>query len=154
MYQSKTPHPVDRFLRQPMVALYGFVYAFYFGLVTLDSAYARLLRAELDPVSTDRIFPEISDFLLMPFGLLMLTGAAAFGAALEYPRALYPIMISWLLPVAALGAYQFSGAALDASGFGTVIRLVTAAVGAVLAMLAVSRFRTADFRPGYVSLAR
>lgn len=144
MKQQESLPAIDRFLRRLTVGLYGFVYAFYFGLVTLDSVYSRLLQADMDPSETAGIFREISDFLLVPFGFLLLAGAAAFAAAVKCPRAVNLIIVSWLLPIAALGMVQYFGTAIDAAGFSTAIRLLTAGAGSVLAMAAVSRYRDSE----------
>ena len=56
------------------------------------------------------------------------------------PGARNLILVSWLLPIALIPIAMLFGPLLDASGFGTVLRLAACAAGSGLAMLAVARF--------------
>jgi heme/copper-type cytochrome/quinol oxidase subunit 3 len=140
MFETTGPKPGKRHGSWFFVCAYGWFYAVYFGLVALDSAYAGLLRTETDSVIKDRIINEISDLLLIPFGILMLAGCAAMVAAKRVPRALHPLVISWLLPIALLAIAVVMGGMLEQAGYGTLLRLGTIAGGSALTMLALCRF--------------
>ncbi len=131
-------------LGQLVVGLYGWLYAAYFGLVVLDGVYARMLRNDLDPTVTERIFTEISDFLLLPFAVLLLLGAVAFITVARYrgPRNL--ILISWLLPVISIPLYLVLGPSLEASGLGPGVRLLMSGLGSALVMVAVLQFSRSE----------
>jgi hypothetical protein len=147
MVVTEIQRPVDRFLRGPFVCLYGWIYAVYFGFVALDSLYAGQLDAAVEPAVAAGIFSEISDFLVMPLGFLVLTGAAAFGATVKRPRVLNPIVFSWLLLIALLGVQPLLGKLLEGTGYGTVIRLLATASGSVLATIGVFRFQQPEIDP-------
>lgn len=145
MVATEIDRPAVRFRQGIFVYLYVWNYAVYFGLVVLDSAYAGQLNAAVEPAIAAGIFSEISDFLLIPFSILILSGAAACGVAGKQPRVLHPLMISWLLLFALIGIQPLLGSLLDSSGFGTGVRLLTVGVGAGLAMAGVIRFQQPGF---------
>lgn len=140
MAVAQIANPQDLLLRRIAVGLYAWLYAVYFGLVVLDVIYAGNLRVELDSAAVNGIFNEISDFLQFPFGLLIICGAAAFGATLRHSRAANLILASWLLPIGLLAVYLSSGGLLESSGLGTGLRLLVVASGSVLSMTALCRY--------------
>ena len=119
---------------------YAWLYAAMLGLVVLDILYARALGALPRPAEFAGIFNEISDLLIFPYALLMLSGALALGLAWRDlgPRRL--IQASLALPVLALVGALMLGPALGAAGLGTWIRLGASLAGSILGMLALIRF--------------
>jgi hypothetical protein len=145
MTVSENNRPVDRLLRGFFVGLYAWIYAVYFGFVTLDTVYAGQLTAVLEPAVFAGIFSEISDFLLMPVGFLVLAGAAAFGAAIERPQVLNPIMISWLALIALFALQPLLGSLLEGTDYGTGVRLLAVALGSLFALVGTVRFQRHEF---------
>jgi len=129
------------------VGLYGWLYAGYFGLVLLDIVYAGTLRAGIDPSLSERIFRDISDFLLFPFALLVITGAIVLTVAAGHPRSRNLLAISWLLLVAAVPVALFMGSTLDELGLGPTVRLLLMGLGSMLAMAGVVQFCRAESAP-------
>lgn len=144
MGETQNQSSMNDRLRHLAVSFYSWIYAVYFGLILLDVAYARELGAEFDAAPTAGIFSEISDFLVFPFGLLFLSGFAALGAALKHTDVVTLLLVSWVLPVVLLTLNFYLGPALDSSGAGTALRLLTFGLGSVLAMLAFRRFLDAE----------
>ena len=122
-----------------VVAVYAWLYAMSLGLVVLDGVYARQLRAELDSAVTASIFSEISDFLLFPSALLILSGLLALVVAWRVIPVRLLVLVSLLLPLASLLMLALFGPAIESAGFGPATRLLINALGSVLAMLGMMR---------------
>ena len=139
MTQSQSGYSAPYTLPRLLLGAYAWLYAVCLGLVVLDGVYARALRADQDPAVVNRIFIEISDFLLLPYATLGLAGGLVLlvGWRLRVIRTLVPI--SLVLPVLAMAAAAAFGAALDAASLGGAIRLLTFLSGSVLALLGLIR---------------
>jgi hypothetical protein len=127
---------LDRLALERLLAgVYAWLYAVFFGLVVLDVVYAGTLRAGLGASVADGILSEISDFLLLPYALLVLAGVLALSVGWPVRGVRYLLAISLLLPAAALVIAAVFGPALEAASLGSAIRLLVCLGGSVLAMI-------------------
>jgi len=146
-HAAQSAPAVETRLSELAVGLYGWLYAGYFGLVCLDIVYAGTLQAEIDLSLSERIFRDISDFLLLLFALLVIAGGIALTVAARRPGPRNLLLVSWLLPVAAVPVVLVMGSTLNESGLGPSVRLLLMGVGSMLAMLGVMRFCRAGSAP-------
>lgn len=131
-----------------MVNVYAWLAAVAFGLVVLDVIYSRLLLASFTPDQANGIFNEISDFLLFPLGLLVLTGLVALVAGHAAGSAARLVLASWLVIVGSVPLAILLAPLLDAAGLGALVRLALSGLASVLAMLGALRFQAPGALPG------
>lgn len=70
-----------------VTGLYAWVVTIFFGIVLLDMAYTNLLTGVLSTSQRIAILDEVSDLLLLIYGLGVLTGIGAFLLSLPFKHA-------------------------------------------------------------------
>jgi hypothetical protein len=141
--------PARRLLLPRLAAgIYAWLYAVLLGLVVLDVVYASELQAGLEASEIAGVFNEISDFLLIPLALVLLSGMAAWIVCWHNRAVRYLVPVSLALPLLALLLVAAAGSAIEQANLGSSLRILTFLAGSLLAMRAAIGSAPADLRVG------
>jgi hypothetical protein len=120
-----------------LVGFYTWIVTVFFGAVLFDTAYSKLIP------EASAAFSEISDFLLLIGFVTVLAGVGAIasswklsGARNFFIASLVIILFEFLIPVFLSQLIQDT----QASGLGTLFRIILNGMASMLAMLGLYKF--------------
>jgi len=119
-----------------IVGVFAWILAFSFGAAAIDSIYAHAIVATGEAQALAGLFNEISDLLQLPLVLTVLAGLGSLALSSRQPRARALVIAALCLVLVPFVLVLLPGSQIDAAGLGTWLRLGSAALASVCAMLA------------------
>ena len=125
-----------------LAAAYSWALAVFFGMVLLDVVYARLLDRVAGFSARTSVYSSVSDFLLLPGGLVILLALAAIAVSWRVPPARNLLLLSLLVLAGEFVApvFLFPVLRTDGSaplGIGPLLRLVPMGLASLFALAGV-----------------
>lgn len=122
--------------RTLVTGLYAWVVTIFFGIVLLDMAYANLLKAVLSDSQRIAILAEVSDLLLLIYGLGVLAGIGAFLLSLQVKHARNLTLLSLVMILLELFAPGFLAQLIESTQspyLGSWVRVTLSGMASLLA---------------------